>query len=141
MRVYLAATRGRLRTLAAGESIDEPWEGFAPLDSVRAELGGAGDEELEYALSVAAGEASAALGTDEGSHGRRFVVVAEVADDAVHPDPDAPGAVLVRAPIALSDVEAILADEPDRADGGYAVMATTDELGWFGVQEIADLLA
>jgi hypothetical protein len=56
-------------------------------------------------------------------------VVAEVDDAAVTPDPDIPGAVVVRGPITMADVDAILAD-----DGG-------GELGWFGAQEIADLLA
>jgi len=129
MRVYLAATRPRLRDLASGTVDAEDWPGFAPLDAVRADLGGLGDEELEYALSVAAGEASAALGDDEAGPSRRLVVVAEVDDAAVTPDADIPGAVVVRGPITMADVDAILAD-----DGG-------GELGWFGAQEIADLLA
>jgi hypothetical protein len=131
MRVYLSATREQLRALAEGRSAGDEWTGFAPLDAVRAELGGLGGEELEYALSVAAGEASAALGSD-GQPGRRLVVVAEVDIASVRPDPDVPGAVVVRAPIALSDVDAILADEGSGA---------ADELGWFAVPEIADLLA
>jgi hypothetical protein len=132
MRVYLAATSERLRELAEGRTGDDEWNGFAPLDAVGAELGGLGDEELEYALSVAAGEASAALGPHVGRARRRLVIVAEVDDASVTPDPDMPGAVAVRGPIALSDVEGILAD--DGSDVG-------DELGWFGAQEIADLLA
>ncbi|HSS68323.1 MAG TPA: hypothetical protein VLK34_07205 [Nocardioidaceae bacterium] len=132
MRVYLAATRERLRALAGGANDGEEWTGFAPLDAVRAELGQLGDEELEYALSIAAGEASAALGADESRPSRRFVVVAEVDGGAVVADPDVPGAVFVHVPLALSDVDAILAE--DQPGGG-------GELGWFGVQEIADLLA
>jgi len=131
MRVYLAATRERLQALADGANAGDEWTGFAPLDAVRAELGGLGDEELEYALSVAAGEASAALGADERRPARRLVVVAEVDSGAAVADPDVPGAVSVHVPLALSDVDAILAE--DRPGGG--------ELGWFGVQEIADLLA
>ena len=131
MRVYLAATREQLRALAEGRSAVDEWAGFAALDAVRAELGGMGDEELEYALSVAAGEASAALGSGEARRAPRLVVVAEVDSASVAPDPDVPGAVVVRTPIALSDVDAILAD-----DGSAG-----DELGWFAVQEIADLLA
>jgi Family of unknown function (DUF6912) len=135
MRVYLAATRERLRAVAEGSDGADGWAGFAALESVRAELGGLGDEELEYALTVAAGEASAALGPsgDGGrGHGGRLVIVAEVDEAVVTSDPDVPGAVVVRGPIALSDVDAILSDDGQGAD---------DELGWFGVQEIADLLA
>jgi hypothetical protein len=111
--------------------------GFAPLESVRAALGGLGDEELEYALGVAAGEASAALGGGGDRPGRRLVLVAEVDDTAVTEDRDVPGGVVVRAPIGLSDVAAILADD-DRDSAGAAA---GDELSWFAAQEIADLLA
>jgi hypothetical protein len=138
MRVYLAATAEQLRELADGRSPEQEWHGFAPLDTVRAALGGVGDEELEYALSVAAGEASAALGSDGVRAGRRFVVVAEFDERLVSPDRDAPGAVVVRAAIASSEVDAILAGE---SDGGVAAAAGEGELGWFGAQEIADLLA
>jgi|tagenome__1003787_1003787.scaffolds.fasta_scaffold19168634_2 hypothetical protein len=134
MRVYLAVTAERLRALAGGDAGAGEWTGFAPLDSVRSDLGGLGDDELEYALSVAAGEASAALGSDDGPPGRRLVVVADVDDGSVEPDPDVPGAVVVRAAIALRDVDAVLADSPELG-------ASDGELGWFAAQEIADLLA
>jgi hypothetical protein len=137
MRVYLAATADQLRALADGGRADGEWTGFALLESLRVELGGLGDEELEYALGVAAGEASAALGADVGRPGRRLVLVADVDDAAVTRDPEAPGVVVVRGEIALSDVDAILADEGPHSAGA----AAGDELGWFAAQEIADLLA
>jgi hypothetical protein len=137
MRVYLAATRDLLRTLADRGRADGDWQGFAALDSVRADLGGLGDEELEYALSVAAGEASAALGTEPAAPGRRLVLVVHVDDAAVSADPDVPGAVGVHGSIALADVDAILADEGPTSVGA----GDGDELAWYGVQEIADLLA
>jgi hypothetical protein len=137
MRVYLAATSDRLRSLADDRRADGEWQGFAAVDSVRATLGGLGDEELEYALTVAAGEASAALGSDAASPGRRIVIVADVDDTAVTVDPEAPGAVLVRGSIELAHVDAVLADE-----GPYSVGAGDgDDLGWYGAQEIANLLA
>jgi hypothetical protein len=137
MRVYLAATADQLRALAERGRADGDWPGFAPVDSLRAELGEIGEEELEYALGVAAGEASAALGAETERPGRRLVVVAHVDDAAVRRDADVPGGVVVDGPISLSEVEAILASEgPSTVGAGDG-----DELGWYGAQEIADLLA
>jgi hypothetical protein len=137
MRVYLAATPERLRALAADGRVEGEWEGFAAVDAVRAELGALGDEELEYALAVAAGEASAALGVNAGAPGRRLVLVADVDPSAVTADPETPGSVTVRGQLELRGVEAVLAnDGPDSVGVGSG-----DELGWYGVQEIADLLA
>lgn len=137
MRVYLAATRDLLSRLAGDGRVDGEWTGFAPLESVRAGLGGLGDDELEYALGVAAGEASAALGGESGQARRRLVLVADVDETAVTEDRDVPGGVVVRGSIELSDVDAILADDDRDSIGAAAV----DELSWFAVQEIADLLA
>jgi hypothetical protein len=137
MRAYLAATSSRLQTLAVERRVEGDWEGFAADDDVRAALNGPDDEELEYALSVAASEASAALGGDLEAPGRRFVVVVEVDPSRLSRDPDTPGAVVVTGPIELSEVDAVLAsDGPRSSDGGDG-----EELGWYGVQEIGDLLA
>jgi hypothetical protein len=73
------------------------------------------DEESEYAALMAAAEASAELG---GS--RRVVLVAEV-DDA-------------DAEVPLDRLAAVHADTSDDA-------GPEDDLGWFGVQEIPDLLS
>jgi hypothetical protein len=137
MRVYLAATPDLLRTLVDHGRADSDWQGFAAVDSVRADLGGLGEEELEYALSVAAGEASAAMGSDPSAPGRRLVLVTHVDDAAVAADPDIPGAVVVHGSIVLADVDAVLADEgPTSVEAGDG-----DDLAWYGAQEIADLLA
>jgi hypothetical protein len=76
-------------------------------------------EEAEYEALVAAAEASAELLT---GHGRRVVVVADVAD------PDAP--------FGLDRIQAVHADTED-------VDVSRDDLpdlGWYATQEIADLL-
>jgi hypothetical protein len=73
------------------------------------------DEESEYDALMAAAEGSAALGAD-----RRVVLVAEVDD----PDAEVP----------LDRLAAVHADTRDGAP-------PEDDLGWFGVQEIPDLLA
>ena len=73
------------------------------------------DEESEYDALMAAAEASAELG---GS--RRVVLVAEV-DDA-------------DAELPLDRLAAVHVDTGDDA-------APDDDLGWFGVQEIPDLLS
>jgi hypothetical protein len=72
------------------------------------------DEESEYSALVAAAEASAALGA-----ARRVVLVAEL------DDPDAP--------VALARLAAVHADPAAGAD-------PDDDLGWYAVQEIPDLL-
>jgi hypothetical protein len=133
MRVYVAATTERLRVLAADGELDGEWEGFAADDGVRAALGDVEEEELEYALSIAAGEASAAMGGDVAGPGRRLVVVADVDTDGVGSDPGTPGAVVYRGSIRLSDVDAVLA-------GGSGTAGEAEELGWYGVQEIEGLL-
>jgi hypothetical protein len=79
------------------------------------------DEESEYDALQEAAAASAAL---VGGTGRRVVLVAEVAD--------ADAAVPLREVVAVhADTEPVdLAGDPD----------DLPDLGWFGVQEIEDLL-
>jgi hypothetical protein len=72
------------------------------------------DEESEYDALMAAADASAGLGG-----GRRVVLVAEV-DDA-------------DAEVPLDRLAAVHADTSDTA-------RPDDDLGWYGVQEIPDLL-
>ncbi|MGI8434676.1 MAG: hypothetical protein ACR2LE_08075, partial [Nocardioidaceae bacterium] len=59
-------------------------------------------------------------------------------DRDVCEDPQSPGLVTVTAAVRSWQVAAVLADPPpEGAVGG----ATSDQLGWFATQEIADLLA
>lgn len=75
-------------------------------------------EEGEYAALMSAAEASGEL---LGGAGRRVVVVVETD---------------VEGPVSLRDVVAVHADTADRPAG-----ADPDEdLGWFGTQEIPDLI-
>jgi hypothetical protein len=98
-------------TLAAlGEFVDR---GRVPA-TVERFVAAAEDEESEYDTLVAAAEASAALGAR-----RRVVLVAEVDD----PDGDVP----------FDRLAAVHADVRDDAPAD-------DDLGWYGVQEIPDLL-
>jgi hypothetical protein len=138
MRVYLAGSAAMLRRLAEGGPADGPIEGFAATESLVHSLGALSEEDLEFALSLAAAEASAAaVGVGPGARGRRYVVVADVDEDSVVADEDNPGAVTVQASVALSAVDAILAD-PDDVSLHAGV---SDELAWFATQEIEDLLA
>jgi hypothetical protein len=139
MRVYLAGSAAMLRRLVEGGPADGPIEGFAATESLVHSLGALAEEEdLEFALSLAAAEASAAaVGVGPGARGRRYVVVAEVDEDSVVADEDNPGAVTVQASVALTAVDAILAD-PDDVSLHAGV---SDELAWFATQEIEDLLA
>ena len=139
MRVYLAATVDQLRRLWETSGTDEETEGFAATPELRSALGQLGDDELEFALAVAAAEASAAMGgvgRVEPSH-RRVVLVADVDDARVRPDRETPGAVVVGGRVSLSDVVAVLTDPP----GTAARARPGDELSWFATQEIGDLLA
>lgn len=126
MRVYLAATAEHIGALAADGEATGPWEGFAATPGLRAGLADVGDEDLEFALSVAAGEASAAMSAE----GRRFVVVADLDPSDVVPEPDTPGAVAVAVPLRLHQVDSVLAGESDDAEA----------LSWYATQEIADLV-
>jgi hypothetical protein len=138
VRVYLAATYPILRVLASEGHVDGPLDGFTASAELRRELGDVADEELEYALTLAAAEASAALiGVDGASRGRRFVLVADVDDVLATADRATPGAVLLDGGVSLSEIEAILADDHDIA----VHEGISDELGWFATQEIGDLLA
>ena len=90
-------------------------------------------DEWEYAaLMAAADEAAGSLGPDHRP--RRVVLVAEV--EAVTEEPEST-VVSVDSAIALRFVQAVHADTDDVDP---AVPERLGDLGWFGVQEIPDLL-
>lgn len=138
MRVYLAATTRHLRQLLDAGAVAEPLTGFAATRALLDEWSEQSDEELESALSLAAGEASAGLpgGTVDG-RGRRVVIVADLGADQVVVEPGTPGAIAVQGELSVTLVAAILADANDIALGE----GMTDDLAWFATQEISDLLA
>ncbi len=114
-RRYLPSTLPRLV---------EEWEGVGPqvLDPVVAEDDA---EESEYAALMTAADVSAELlaGLPDGQR-RRVVVVAETTGADVPDD----------APVAWRDVVAVHVDDRDDAH-------PDDDLAWWAVQEIGDLLA
>lgn len=139
MRVYVAATAGHLRELQETGRVSEDLVGFAATDALAAELADSSTDEVEYALSVAAAEASAALlgAGPAAPSGRRVVVVADLPDSDVEADPDTPGGVRVAAGMELGRVDAVLADTVDIASPADLA----NDLAWYATQEIGDLLA
>jgi hypothetical protein len=109
-RVYLPLTRADLTRLHEESALPASLERYVAEDD---------SEEAEYAaLMAAAAESQAAL----GGPGRRYVLVADLAD----PDSAVP----------LKRVVAVHADPADRP----ADADPEDDLGWYATQEIADLL-
>ncbi len=110
-RVYVPATRDLLAAWhAAGEVPAEAERVVAPDD----------DEESEYAALMTAAALAADLAAPDG---RRVVVVAEG-------EADGEGSLPRR---SWASVHADVADRPVGAD-------PDDDLAWFGVQEIPDLI-
>lgn len=110
-RVYAPATRDLLGAWHAA--------GGVPADAERV-LADGDDEESEYAALMTAADLATGLGPVDG---RRVVVVAQTAAPG-------DGELPLRTWVA---VHADVADRPVDAD-------PDDDLGWFGVQEIPDLL-
>jgi hypothetical protein len=135
-RVYLPATVDDLRELATTGALGSGLEGYAATSAIRADLSGYSDEEVEFALSTAAADASALRQLEAGlTDARRVVMVVDVADRRVSTRDDAAGIVGVSEPVEQVTVEAVLADiAPVRlpADG--------ETLGWYAVQELSGLL-
>jgi hypothetical protein len=135
IRVYVGAGLADMRTLTGTGALPERLEGYAATSGLRSELDLA-DEDLEFALTLAAAEASAAAATDTGlAVGRRFVVVADVAAADLVTLDDSAGTVRIQPALALSSVAAVLADAAD-----VVFASAGDHLAWFAQQEIADLL-
>lgn len=110
-RAYVPATRELLGAWQAAGGVP------AEVDRV---LAPGDDEESEYAALMTAADLASGLGSDDG---RRVVVVAETSGDG---DGELP----------LRTWAAVHADTADRGPDADP----DDDLGWFGVQEIADLL-
>ncbi len=111
-RVYAPTTRTRLAEWHAA--------GAVPTEAERV-LAAADDEDSEYDALMTAAELAVELGPEDG---RRVVVVAET-DDAV-----GEGSLPLHRWVA---VHCDVADRSTDAD-------PDDDLGWFAIQEIPDLL-
>ncbi|HSV38045.1 MAG TPA: hypothetical protein VLI04_04740 [Nocardioidaceae bacterium] len=143
MRVFVPVSWAQLDELTRGTL--EVASGHAVTDEVRAELEGSDEDELAYVvLGMAASDAIVLAGD------RRRRVVLAVDIDAT--PTGALSEVSLGAMVSLRDVAAIhvdseeasadvaaAADAPD--DERLAERALEHELGWYGVQELPDLLA
>lgn len=127
MRVYLPVSWDQLQALTRG-GLDLT-VGHAVTDDVRAELPEADEEELEYAACGAAAHDAIALVT--AGQPRRVVLAADVTAEPVGNLSE----VRLSAPVALSDVAAVLVD----AEGATGDLADED-LAWYAVQELPALL-
>lgn len=158
MRVYLPLTLpGLARLHATGAIGPAPLPAHAVTPRLRRDWEGSDDEELEYAVLMAAAFDSLAAVAAEGAAPRRVVVAAEVPDADVALGEDET-AVQVRAEVPLARCQAVHVDEAEAADAVAAALtrlpdalagdgpalgavALTDhELLWFATQEIPDLL-
>ena len=95
-----------------------------------------GDVATAAARALATDDATLAL--TEEDRPRRVVLVAEVDDVTEQPDSTV---VSVDSAIAMRLVVAVHADTADLDLTAPLDPATLDDLGWFGVQEIGDLIA
>ncbi len=163
MRVYIPMT---LPLLAAAHSDDVFARTGTPVHAVTPavrEWYVEGDlEELEYAVSTDAAEASLRLlAADPGAPRRRVVVAADVPDDGVQPGPDEPyrSVVVLRTDVARAAVASVHVDEEDAGaavEAAVAALPAADagdddarfvldeaeatDLLWYDVTEIPDLV-
>lgn len=142
MRVYVAASEAQLARLVEGPVVFAV--GHAVTDEVRAELTGSDDEELEYVVMGMAASDAIALAT-----GRPRRVVLAVDTEAT--PTGALSEVSLRDPVDLVQVAAVHVDAPDAEgdvaaalaaphDQDLAERALRHDLGWYGVQEIEEIL-
>lgn len=162
MRIYLPATQSLLQELSRSGVLAPPLTAFAVTAGFREWYRDDEDvEALEYAAFSEAARASLRLLDADPAAARRRVVVALDARDAdveVRDDIDR-GVVRVRAPVAMSDVASIHADDPDAddavAEAAHAIIAADlgddaaqdlvddaegFELSWYATQELDSLL-
>jgi len=160
VRVYLPTTLGRLREVRAqGGFGPAPLAAHAVTSALEALGEGAGDEELEWAASVAASLDSLRLLRDEpGEDPRRVVAALEVAG-SVEPGPtgdEVPSAVVLRHEVPLRRLAALLVDAPGAVDVVRAARdalasgadeddpaverCLDEELGWWAASELDALL-
>ena len=158
VRIYVPTTVAGLAALhSTGRLAPAPLSAHAVTPELRRSWSAADDEELEYAVLMAAAFDSLRLIAATCGEPRRVVVVAE-ADDA---DVTASGdetAVSVRVEVPISRCSAVHVDDadaegeivlalgrlPDAAAGDERALADVSlvehELMWFATQEIPDLL-
>ena len=162
MRVYLPATLSTLQTLLdVGTFGEPPLPAYAVTGALREWYAEGGEEELEYAaLTLAAAASVRLLDADQDAIRRRVVLVVEVPDTDVSPQPHVDrAAVKVTAAVPLSAVQSVHVDDPSAeadvraaadavvtADLGSEDAAFTveqpegHELQWYATQEIGALL-
>ncbi len=135
VRVYVPATLVSLARFAEEGGIGpSPVHAHAVTDWLRAEWPEAEQDDWEYAALMAAADESAALLTPE-DRPRRVVVVADV--EGVTEDRESTQ-VTVDMAVAMRRVQALHADTADIDPAGPEELG---DLGWYGVQELAGLLA
>lgn len=162
MRVYLPATLPALQSLLdVGTFGEPPIPAYAVTGALREWYAEGGEEELEYAaLTLAAAASVRLLDADQDAVRRRVVLVVEVPDSEVSPQPHVDrAAVKVAGVVPLSAVQSVHVDDPDaepdvRAaadavvaadlgseDAAFTVeQAEGHELQWYATQEIGPLL-
>lgn len=161
MRVFVPATLPALRRVVASGGLEPPLFGCSVTPDLRAWLATEDAELLEYAaLTAAAGESLQLLAAEPAVVRRRAVIVVEIADQQVIPDPAAGlSAVRVATGARMCDVVAVHVDDAafesvvaeaahalDAADTGDEAAAQVvrrlddQELLWYAVQEIPELL-
>ena len=159
VRIYVPTTVSGLAALhSTGRLAPAPLSAHAVTPALRASWVGADDEELEYAVLMAAAFDSLQLIAATSGEPRRVVVVADVDDAVAQPGADDTAVtVSVELPIAqcsavhVDDADAegeiVLALErlPEAAAGDERALADVSlvehELMWFATQEIPDLLS
>lgn len=130
MRAFLALTEDQLARLVSAGRLAERVEGYAATPDLRAALG-LDDEELEYALSTAAGELAAANALEAGTaRGRRSVAVVELPSAEIEILDATQGQVAVGL-VTVARTEAILADP-----GPVDLAAPPGDLAWYATQEL-----
>jgi len=133
-RVYVPATLDHLaRFVEEGGIGPTPVHAQAVTEWLREAWPEADQEEWEYAALMAAADVSVGLLTEE-DRPRRVVVVAEV--DDVTEDREST-AVVVDSAIPMRVVQAVHADT---VDIDASLPEQLGDLGWFGVQEVLDLI-
>lgn len=124
MRAYLPISQSDLAKFLADQSYS-PAQAFAPTSGFVNENLDCDEEEIEYLLSILAGESALDLRVSQNSPG--IVLAIEVAEGQWSQSLE--DSILLSAPITWSQVQcALLAHEDD------------DELVWFATQEIAQEL-
>ena len=161
MRVYLPLNVSLLQKFSVVGATTAPLPAHAVTAAMRAAWPGADQDELEYAVLMAAAyDSLVRLAADPRERACRVVAVAEVADAWSAAGPaDEVTAVTLTAPVPLARVTAVHVDEPGaeaavRAAAGQVAAATAGdgralgavslvdhELLWYATQEITDLLS